>query len=100
MSVLQVYSKARAEILIVDAYFEQVIWTLGQFLFYYSRPTKILSKKVTSDKAAQYNKQLRIKVLMGKGFILLTRGYGFMGGTSPLWHVKNLYFYLWYEVQT
>ena len=32
--------------------------------------------------------------LMGEGFILLTRGYGFMGGcTPPFWHVKNWYFY-------
>ena len=39
--------------------------------------------------------------LMGEGFILLTRGYGFMGGwTTPFWHVINWYFYWWYKVET
>ena len=40
---------------------------------------------------------------MGEGFILLTRGYGFIGGggcTTPFWHAKNVYFYLWYGVET
>ena len=32
--------------------------------------------------------------LMGEGFILLTRSYGFMGGgTTPFWHIENWYFY-------
>ena len=34
---------------------------------------------------------------MREGFILLTRGYGFMGGgATPFWHVDNLHFNLWY----
>ena len=38
--------------------------------------------------------------LMGEWFILLTRGYRFMGwGVPPhFWHAKNVYFYLWYKV--
>ena len=41
-------------------------------------------------------------ILMGEGFILLTRGYRFMGGgvPPPFWHVKNWYFYWWYKVET
>ena len=40
-------------------------------------------------------------ILMGEGFILLTRGYGFMGGVPPpFWHVKKMYFCLWYELET
>ena len=35
--------------------------------------------------------------LMGEGFILWTGGYGFI----PLfWHIQNLYFYLWYKIET
>ena len=34
---------------------------------------------------------LLCKSLMGEGFILLTRGYGFMGGVlPPFWHVNGL----------
>ena len=39
--------------------------------------------------------------LMGEGFIFLTRCYGFMGGVPPpFWHVKKMYFCLWYELET
>ena len=39
--------------------------------------------------------------LMREGFILLTKDYVFMGCVlTPFWHVINLYFYLWYEVET
>ena len=34
------------------------------------------------------------------GFILLTRGYGFMWGVPPPFDVKKSDFYLWYEVKT
>ena len=43
-----------------------------------------------------------IVAFMREGSILLTRGYGFMGGVynPPFWHIKKMYFCLWYELET
>ena len=40
-------------------------------------------------------------VLMGEGCNLFTRGFEFISGDEPpFWHAKDLYFYVWYEVET
>ena len=39
------------------------------------------------------NSVLVCPTIMGEGFILLTRGYGFIGGVpTPFWHVKKWIF--------
>ena len=60
--------------------------------------TKIITSHVT---LRSFCNSLSIERLMGEEFIFLTRGYGFMGGvSSPFWHVRKMYFYLWYELET